>query len=399
MNDSISPTSLQPVNASERIHILDILRGFAVFGILAVNIAGFSSTAYLPGYEFTGKLPWYDAFAEALVLYLADGKFFTIFSFLFGIGFSVQMARAESKGRDLMTFYPRRLGVLLAIGILHAILFWLNDILRLYALLGFLLLAFRNVSNRSLLAWTGIFFVANYGLSLTTAQAELLMPNLADVGREIYLRGSLLQVVQFQVLASMYVFVRVLHIQGANVMALFLLGLLAGRVRFFENLPQNRPFLQKILIAGLLTGIALNGIHHWLETSWMSNLDFMIGALGLSAAYISGICLLSMNVTGAKLLAPLGQTGRMALTNYILQSVICSFLFNGYGLGLYEKVGAAGLWGFTLAIFGFQVLLSNWWLARFQFGPLEWVWRYLTYLQKPPFRRKKHEKLSANIVQ
>lgn len=225
------------------------------------------------------------------------------------------------------------------------------------------------------------------------------MPNLADVGREIYVRGSFLDVVQFQSLASLYVFVRVLHIQGANVMALFLLGLLAGRVRFFENLPQNRPLLQKILIVGLLTGIALNGIHHWLETSWLANLDFVVGALGFSAAYVSGLCLLSLTDTGAKLLAPLGQTGRMALTNYVLQSVICSFLFNGYGLGLYERVGAAGLWGFTLAIFGFQVLLSNWWLTHFQFGPLEWVWRYLTYLQKPPFRRKKHEKLFAGIVQ
>lgn len=387
MNDSLSPAPLQPIKISERIHILDILRGFALFGVLAVNIYGFASPAYLPGYDFRENMPWYDSFADAATLYLADGKFFTIFSFLFGIGFSVQMARAESKGRELMTFYPRRLGVLFGIGVLHALLFWVDDILRLYALLGFLLLAFRSRSNRSLLAWSGIFFVLNYGLSLASSALELSMPDIAAIGREIYLHGSFLAVVQFQAWAGIYVFLQVIQVQGANIMALFLLGLLAGRVKFFEKLPENRVLLQKILVIGLAASIVFNAIHHWLETSWLANLDFMIGALGLSAAYISGLCLLSLNESGAKLLAPLGQVGRMALTNYILQSVLCSFIFNGYGLGLYEQVGAAGLWGFTIAIFIFQVGLSNWWLSRFQFGPLEWAWRALTYLQKPPFRR------------
>jgi uncharacterized protein len=388
MSNLISSTSLQPVNASERIHILDILRGFAIFGILAVNISGFARPDYLPGYQFTGNLPWYDNIAEDLVLYLADGKFFTIFAFLFGIGFSVQIARAESKGRQLMTFYPRRLGVLFGIGVLHAILFWVDDILRLYALLGFVLLAFRNRSNRAVLISAGIFFGLNYLLSLAHNALELSLPDIAAAGRPTYLHGSFFSVVQFQVWANPYIFLILMQVQSANVMAFFLLGLLAGRVKFFEKLPENRPLLQKILTIGLVTGMSFNAIHRWLETTWLANLDFMIGALGLSAVYVSGLCLLSLNETGAKLLAPLGQVGRMALTNYVLQSVLCSFIFNGYGLGLYEKVGAAGLLGFTLVIFIFQIWLSNWWLVRFQFGPLEWAWRSLTYLQKQPFRRK-----------
>lgn len=388
MNASPSSPSLQPVNASERIHILDILRGFAIFGILAVNISGFASPVYLPGYNFAENWPWYDGVADVLMLYLADGKFFIIFSFLFGIGFSVQMARAESKGRQLMAYYPRRLGVLFGIGALHAVLFWVDDILRLYALLGFLLLAFRNRSNKTVLAWAGIFFVLNYLLSLVSGALEWSMPDLAAAGRETYLHGSFFSVAQFQAWAGIYMFFIVAQVQSANVMSLFLLGLLAGRVKFFENLPENRALLRKILAVGLTAGIMLNASHHFLENPLEANLVFIVGALGLSAAYMSGLCLLSLNQTGAKILAPLGQAGRMALTNYILQSVICSFLFNGYGLGLYEKVGAAGLWGFTFAIFVFQVGLSNWWLARFQFGPLEWLWRSLTYLQKQPFRRR-----------
>ncbi len=388
MNESNLSTLLQPVKASERIHILDILRGFAIFGILVVNIIGFATPSYLPGYKITSHLPRYDEIADLAVLYLADGKFFTIFSFLFGIGFSVQMARAESKGRSLMTFYPRRLAILLGIGLLHAILFWVDDILRLYALLGFLLLAFRKRSSQTLILWAGIFFALNYLFSLTSQTLELHLPNLAALGREIYQQGSFLTVVQFQTWASMIIFVRVAQIQSGNVMALFLLGLLAGRARFFENPNEKRPLLKKMLALGLLTGIVFNIIHHWLETTWLKNLDFMIGALGLSTAYVCGLCLLWMHTSGAKWLEPLSQVGRMALTNYVLQSVLCSLIFNGYGLGLYEKVGTAGLLGISVAIFMLQVSLSRWWLTRFQFGPLEWLWRSLTYMQKQPFRRK-----------
>ncbi len=385
MNHSVSP-ALQPVNLSERIHILDILRGFAIFGILVVNIVGFAGPSYLPGYESSGELPWYDKIAEAAILYLADGKFFTIFSFLFGIGFSVQLSRAETKGREILAFYPRRLWALFGIGVLHALLFWYDDILRLYALLGFLLLVFRKRSNWTLLIWSGFFFVVNYILSLLSSPLESTMPNIAAIGRETYLHGSFLSVVQFQAWAGIYLFLEVLKVQSANVMALFLLGLLAGRVKFFEKLPENRALLQKILVVGLLVGMTFDIVHYFLEAPEVANLDFMLSALGLSAAYISALCLLSLSQRGAKLLAYLGQAGRMALTNYVLQSIICSFIFNGYGLGLYEKIGATGLLGLTIVIFVIQVLVSHWWLGRFRFGPLEWVWRSLTYKQKQPFR-------------
>lgn len=379
--------ALYPVTQANRMHILDILRGFAVFGILAVNIAGWAGPSYLPGYVSPQDIPIYDQIAEYFVLYLADGKFFTIFSFLFGLGFSVQLSRAEAKGRQISSFYPRRLLVLLAFGVIHT-LFWVDDILRLYALLGFILLLFRHRSNRELLAWAGVFFALGYVFSLTNASFENTLPNLAGPARDIYRNGSFLTVAQFQIWAGIYMFLLVVQIQGANVMSLFLLGFLAGRVKFFEKLPENRGLLQKTMAIGLLTGIVLNTAHHWLDTTWLANLDFIIGALGLSAAYTSGLCLLSLRETGAKLLTPLGQVGRMALSNYMLQSIICSFIFNGYGLGFYEKIGQAGLVGLTVVIYLAQVLISNWWLSRFQFGPLEWVWRSLTYGQRQPFLKR-----------
>ncbi|PWH13166.1 MAG: hypothetical protein DDG60_10780 [Anaerolineae bacterium] len=387
MNNSQPATVLQPVNISERIHILDILRGFAVFGILVVNIIGFATPTYLPGAISNTNLLWYDALVDSAVLYLADGKFFTIFSFLFGLGFAVQIARAEGKGRSIMSFYPRRLLVLLIIGVLHAVLFWVEDILRLYALLGFALLAFRTRSNRELAAWAGLFITLSYILSLAVPALTAKVPNLALLGSEVYRTGSFWQVVQFQARWGIPIFILEMQVQACSVMALFLLGLLAGRLKVFENLPQQRVLFQSAFWLSLPLGLSLNLLHHQLEAPWQTSLVFIVAALNLSTAYISGLCLLSLTPHGTRWLTPLSQVGRMALTNYVLQSVICSLLFNGYGLGWYEKVGSAGLLGIAIGIYLAQVWFSHWWMSHFLFGPLEWIWRWLTYLQKPPFRR------------
>jgi uncharacterized protein len=169
-------------------------------------------------------------------------------------------------------------------------------------------------------------------------------------------------------------------------MALFLIGLLVGRTKFFEKLSENRSLLKKIALWGLLVGLIFNVLFVFIEDAWISSLGYALGSPVLSAAYVSGLCLLSLTAFGAKLLAPIGKVGRMALSNYIAHSVICSFIFNGYGLGLYEQVGPAGLWAITFAIFIAQNPISVWWLSRFQFGPLEWLWRSLTYKQRQPFK-------------
>lgn len=383
----MQPISLIPVGASERIHILDILRGFALAGILLVNIAGFASPAFLPGYLPGDSLPWYDSLADFTILYLADGKFFTIFSFLFGLGFAVQMTRAEARGRSLLSFYPRRLLVLFLFGLLHASLFWVEDILRLYALLGFALLAFRRLSNRALLGWALFFLALGYALSLLHDPLQAWLPDLAAPGAAIYRAGTFLDVVSFQTRWGIFIFLQEAQTQAASVLALFLLGLLAGRLRFFEDLSAHRALLWRVLGLGLPAGLLLNLLDYWLEPAWLGNLAFILAALCLSAAYVSALSLFSLTERGARWLAPLGQAGRMALTNYFLQSVVCSVLFNGYGLGWYEKIGSAGQIGLTALLYVLQVIFSVWWMRYFHYGPLEWLWRALTYLQKPPFLR------------
>jgi uncharacterized protein len=385
---------MRPVQQSERIHILDILRGFAIFGILAVNMAGFASPAFLPGYVSPASVPWYDTLAQNLVLFFAEGKFYTIFAFLFGLGFAVQLARADAKGKDIRSFYPRRLVVLFGFGVLHAIFFWTGDILRLYAVLGFTLLAFRKRSNRTLLIWAGALFALSFvvlGFLGAPGGKETAVPGFDIVGmaRAAYTSASYLDVLGFQTLASPVSFLILLLIQGPSVMALFVLGLIIGRLHFFERLFEQRNVLWRVLWIGLVVGLIANSLFVFAEHDWLASLGFTIGAPALAAVYVGGLSLLSLRARGAGLLAPLGQVGRMALSNYVLQSVICATLFGGFGFGLYEQVGAAGLLGLTFLIYLAQIPLSVWWLNRFQFGPIEWLWRSLTYGKRQPWRALK----------
>ncbi|MFZ6026311.1 MAG: DUF418 domain-containing protein [Chloroflexota bacterium] len=391
MDTKVSLT-MQPVSQNERIQILDILRGFAIFGILVVNILGFASPRWLPGYPVSEGQPWYDTLASYLVIFLAEGKFYSTFSFLFGLGFSVQLARAEARGTDIRSFYPRRLWVLFGIGILHALLFWTGDILRVYALLGFALLAFRTRANRTLLVWTGAFFTVSL-LILTLmggpgASSEAIPGiDLLAIARETYTRSSILSVLIFQAIELPFSFLLILLGQGPSVMALFLLGLLAGRQRLFNDIEKNHRAFKRLLWVGLLLGVAGHSLFLLTENGFLLSLGFTVGAPALAAFYVSGLSLLSQPDWGRRLLAPLANVGRMALSNYVLQSIVCSLIFNGYGLGLYEKVGDAGLLGIAITIYLVQIPLSAWWLQRFYFGPLEWLWRSLTYGKRQPFRR------------
>lgn len=382
--------TLAPISGKERLQILDILRGFAIFGILAVNIGGFAAPVFFPGYLVPDRSA-FDELAQRLMLFFAEGKFYTIFSFLFGLGFSVQLGRAENKGRDIKSFYPRRLWVLFGFGILHAIFFWYGDILRLYALLGFALLAFRNRSNRTLLIWAGIFYGLAFALLAMIGGPYANDPipgfDVVAMARQAYHGSSFLNVLVFQALTFPVTFGAIAFAQGLSVMSLFLLGLFAGRIHFFEHLQENRVWLVRTVVVGLIVGVPANTLFMLTENPILASFGFTIGAPAFAAMYISLIGLFSLTESGQKILAPLSYIGRMALTNYILQSVVCSLLFFGYGFGLYEQIGAAGLWGITFLIYLVQIPFSMAWLSRFHFGPFEWVWRTLTYRQRQPFVR------------
>ncbi len=385
---------LNPISSPDRIHILDILRGFAVFGILQVNIVGFSSPAFLPGYVSSPTPPRIDQWADYLLLFLAESKFYIIFSFLFGLGFAVQMARAEAKGRGIDTFYPRRLWVLFFIGILHSTLLWSDDILRIYALLGFALLAFRKQSNRTLLGWMALFFILSIILPVLIGTRDdrpdvlTLGEDWVRMARAAYQSRAYWDVLQFQTRFAPLSFLIILLAQGAGAMTMFLLGLLVGRSHFFERLAEHHNTLIAITLGGLLLWAAGGAVFWYVEDVWVSSAGYVLGSLGLASMYVALLSLASLLPGARHFLSPLASVGRMALSNYVFQSVVCLTIFSGFGLGQYEKIGLANLIGLASLIYVVQIILSVWWLKYFRFGPLEWVWRSLTYQKAQPFWAK-----------
>lgn len=396
-------TAFKPLPSNERVQLLDIWRGFAIFGILIVNMAIFMAPNFLPT-AAPPPLPWYDQTVKYLLHFFAQGKFFTIFSFLFGLGFALQLTRAEAAGRDIRSFYPRRLLSLLVFGVLHFLLFWEGDILRLYALLGFMLLAFRHRSNKALLMVAASCLVLS--MLLTTAVISVLSAPGASAAstagidfvaeaRRAYTSPGYLNVLAYHARIFFYDFFYLAIIQGLSVAAMFLFGLYVGKQRLLEHLQEQRVLLQRVLVVGLVLGFPSSLVYAISKNPVLSGLGYTISGPALASVYLSTIALLTMDVTWKRRLAPLASVGRMALTNYVLQSVICSTLFYGYGLGLYEKLGLAEGFLLSLLIFSMQVPLSVWWFEHFQYGPLEWLWRCLTYGKRPPFLKMKAQKLQT----
>jgi uncharacterized protein len=405
-----------PVPAAERIHTLDVLRGFALLGILLVNMAYFSHPVQylmLPR-AAPGAL---DRAAEWLVRFLAEGKFFTLFSFLFGLGFTIQMARAEAKGERFIPRYLRRTGVLLIIGLLHGLLIWVGDILFYYAILGTLLLFFRRMKYKWVWTWvvillllpplfTTLGFVAWQSASSSAEGRQLLdeqmaaqaayFEGMAARAYEVYANGSYWEVTQQRVGDLIFMWLVSLFI-APSIFAMFLVGSIFGRKGYLHNAAQHTKLFRSLLVWGGIIGVIGNGLYATLildslrgQPDWqavIAGFGQAAGAPALMLAYLSAITLGMLNPAWQPRLLVLAPLGRMALTNYLLQSIICTLIFYGYGLGFFGRVGAAAGLLLSLLIYLLQIPWSHWWMARFHFGPVEWLWRTLTYGRVQPWRR------------
>jgi uncharacterized protein len=403
-----------PITGRERIEIVDILRGFALFGILLVNMAVFKASWAGLQYTATTDPSPLDRIATLAVDFFATGKFFTLFSFLFGFGFAIQMIRAQQKGVPFVPRFARRLLVLLAIGLIHALLIWYGDILVSYALIGFLLILFRNRSPRALLIWaSALLLVATLliggfmGLmelsrmvpegraALAQVEAQTLAQTEGDVARDlaIYGGGSYGEIVRERISDYGGLLFGVLFMV-LPILAMFLLGLYAGKLGILHDPAAHLTLLRRVRFWGLLLGFGLSLLLvigqmrlSLFGALFSELLHFSLSGPLLSMGYAATIVLLAQHERWRSRLAPLGSAGRMALTNYLLQSLICTTLFYGYGFGLFGQVGAALGIVIALVIYALQIPFSMWWLRRFQFGPMEWLWRSLTYGAWQPMRR------------
>jgi len=411
-------TPLAPIQPAERIQIVDILRGFALFGILFVNMTIFSQPMQAIVLPADPNLPFYDRAALWLIHALGEGKFYALFSLLFGLGLTLQMERIEGRGGRFVPLYARRLLVLLGIGLVHAFLIWMGDILILYALLGFLLILFRKARPRTLLiwvvilialpllfsaaataliAWASNFPEATSQIEQSFAQTEAAFVSDLQRAAQVYTHGDFAAITAQRVSDYFGIGMTGFAVMGFNVMAMFLLGVYFGKRGFFKNLPENQGLFRKLLLWGLLIGLTGNLLYATLIipisriyqtwTLFLATTGQTVGAPLLMLAYVSALCLLALSPGWGKRLRVLAPVGQMALTNYLMQSIICTLIFYGYGLGLFGKVGHAAGIALAIAIYLLQIPFSHWWMKRFYYGPAEWLWRSLTYLKPQPFRR------------
>ena len=391
--------------------MIDVLRGFALFGILLVNMSLFKAPGSLPGF-LPGEHPL-DRAVSLAILAFAQAKFFTLFSFLFGLGFSIQLLNAERRGGRFAPLFLRRLLVLLVFGVVHIVFIWHGDILAVYAVLASLLLLFRKRSPRALLFWAGgllalQLFVVGAALSgltllrLAGPEARAMLATAVDTMRAefassrateiaIYSQGTYGDILVERLRGLPETFAQFI-LYTPPVFAMFLFGLYAGKRRVFERLHAHGPLLRGVrrwgLALGLLVNLAITALQARSDTTYavlLLVLGLTLGGPLLSLGYAAGITLLFQHPSWARRLEPLAAPGRMALTNYLLQSIVCTTLFYSYGGALFGRVGAAGGLLVAVALYALQIPFSVWWLRRFPYGPMEWLWRAATY-GRPPSR-------------
>ncbi|MFT4197713.1 MAG: DUF418 domain-containing protein [Pseudoxanthomonas sp.] len=409
-----APVPLAPVGEGERLPVLDVARGFALLGILLMNMEGFFGPPVVAVGGLDPALRGADRWADAAIYILVQGKFYALFSLLFGMGFAVMGARADAAGRRFDGLYLRRSGALLGIGLGHALLLWSGDVLASYALLSLPLLVLgRRLSRDGLLALAAYLFVLVplllFALGLfgsmqkgTEAWRHAVAAGTREyldtlqAQRQAYGQGGWMQATAQRV-RDLGQALCWLPLLGLPPLAMFLLGawgvragVLADPARWTRLYAALRQGALPLGLALMLASFALAPATPLLDPDLREGTAAALARIAsgsMCLGYFAWLARALQSPAWAPRLAWLAPAGRMALSNYLLQSLLCTSLAYGYGLGLFGRVPRAWQVVLALALYALQLLASRWWLARFRFGPAEWLWRSLTYLRPQPMRR------------
>lgn len=391
--------TFRPTDPKDRIAQIDILRGFALFGVLLVNVFGYNSSFF----DFSG---FYKAFEDPLnstvynlVVGFAADKFIFIFSFLFGIGFSIMYLKYHTDEKHFFSLYLRRMLALMIFGIIHILFFWAGDILLSYSLMGIILLFSRKLRSGLLLflsiliyffpilyiAFQSIYTFLPDALSSVTT---IKIPEVIDT----YSGGSYFEI--FRLRLSEFIAFRNINLiyYAPKVLSLFIFGYLFFKHKFLEkiNASKGKYFILSIVLftAGVVSTLFTDNI-----VNALANADtnpfytaiymgvFEITNIFLGFSYILLILILSQVKVFSNILDPLKYIGRTALTNYLMQSVIFTTIMYSYGFGKFGSYQPWQLVIFAVVVFVIQIIISKIWLQKFRFGPLEWIWRKMTYLR------------------
>ena len=424
---------LCPVSGSERYASLDTLRGVAVLGILVMNVYAFTMPfiAYMNPFAFGGTEPWNIGTWFFTHLFF-DQKFMTIFSILFGAGIVLMSDRAEKRSRPFAGAFYRRSTWLLILGAAHAYLIWFGDILFFYAAVGMLAFFFRRLTPKTLIivavcilpiaplfSFAGGVFMTDLkeraesyevlldsGETLTEEQQEavddweearaFMVPGPEELQADIeaYTGGyggivahRATQVLEMQIQGTLFFMIWRVGALMLIGMALMKLGVLTAE--------RDNSFYRRMMLFGYGIGLpftiasAVNLQANDFDSLYIFTVGSTwnyVGSIFMALGHIAVVMLIVRTGTLASLMARFASVGRMALSNYLAHSLILTTVFYGYGFGLYGEVPRLAQMGVVAAVIGLQLLWSPWWLARYRFGPFEWLWRSLTYWQRQPMR-------------
>lgn len=401
---------LTPITKSQRIDYLDILRGISILFIYTANILFFSGLMFSPG---DSPLRIYtlptDELLQFLNYVLVDGKFYSLFSMLFGIGFVIQYNNLTSRNKSFAPFFRVRMFWLLIIGLIHLIVFWAGDILTLYALLGFFLIYFIKKSDKTLLVtalvlllfplvnwafmhYSGIYY-PGFSFRISAEIYQYFDLPLVEVNGSFrpditaYLLNDKIPDFFKMNLGNTFLRIGRLLDDGRlfKVFGIFLIGIWAGRKILSGNLLDNSGFLKRVFISGLIFGLPFNILRAYLQfyteasetVNFFKVLSYALGTVPLALSYAAGIALLAKK--GVSFLNWFKPVGKAALSNYLFQTGISIILFYGFGFKLTGKFGFTYIMLFGLGVFITQIIMSKVWLSHFRYGPMEWLWRKLTY--------------------
>jgi uncharacterized protein len=402
----VFPESAGPVGERERIGELDVLRGVALLGVLVMNFTAFANADVIATEAQLAALPTaaIDEILYFATRWLVGDKANTMFATLFGLGFYLQMKRSEGRP-GFEARYARRLFWLLVFGWLNATLLWIWDILNLYALAGFFLLAMRNWRTRSLVILGMVLALYSDHLqeSLTGAMDVQLTPDALYEESAVLARHAVaVNGTYAEAVAMTWQWTWAEWITGGLLFAWliyalgrFALGAAIGRSGILEDVPGHLSLLRRIMWIALPLGLVFALV---VRLMILSDVEAVAeagealrspAALLLAAGYSAGIVVALHRPLGGRLFAPFAPVGRMALTNYLAQGFLYGLVLFGVGpgLGLAGRIGTSLVIPICLAFFALQIVFSRWWLARYRFGPMEWLWRALTYGERPRFRR------------
>ena len=397
---------IAPVLKKNRIEILDVIRGFAIFGILIANIQSWSGYKFIP-FEYMATLPYYDLneTLHYLFMFFVDTKFYSLFSILFGIGFYLQFNKHRENQEPFMSTYRRRLMFLMLFGAIHGF-FWSGDILFIYGAVGLVFVMFRNLKPKTLLklsiflyfSWLiydtiiALYFpqILNYEYTAYKTYPDIAPAELVS----IFQNGSFYEVLQANWHNLYYRYLDLIPSgRLTKVLALFLFGFYLMSIDYFRTYAKSK----KLFIIYFVSGVFFTYIAYEVGGSMASfshdikNVAYkalaVTGQILLALSYVSALSILDANKYVKKFFHLFAQVGRMSFTSYLMHTLFGYLIFYPFFGGLFGTMGIAQITLLALGVYIVQIIFSFVWLKYFSFGPLEWVWRCLTYSKLFPIVR------------